>query len=89
MPRKPDTIETTLIVLELMRRIPVNRKISARDLHRQLQDIGIERDIRSIQRLRGFSLAHYDDSGRFGFSDGKRVRLSLQQSRTPNSSNSG
>lgn len=36
--------------LELLRRIPRNRKVTAQELHSQLTDAGFKRDLRSIQR---------------------------------------
>ena len=50
MSKRPDTKETVQLALELMRRIPRNRKITADELRKQLQDAGIVRDLRSIQR---------------------------------------
>ncbi len=43
-------METTLLAIELLRRIPRNRKITASELHQQLRDAGIVRDVRTIQR---------------------------------------
>ena len=48
---RPDSLETTLLALEILRRIPRRNKITAKQLHQQLQDAGLERDLRSIQRL--------------------------------------
>ncbi len=50
MAKRSDTLETVLLALELMRRIPRGRKVTASELHRQLKDAGIERDLRTIQR---------------------------------------
>lgn len=50
MPKRPDTTETTLVALELLRRIPRTRKITSKELQQQLQDAGIVRDLRTIQR---------------------------------------
>lgn len=50
MPTRPEALDTALIYLEILRRIPKNHKTTAQDIHRQLADIGIERDERSIQR---------------------------------------
>lgn len=50
MPKRPDTRETTLLALELMRRIPRNRTVTAKELHEQLADTEVGRDIRTIQR---------------------------------------
>lgn len=50
MSKRPDTLETTRIALELLRRIPRNRRITAVELHEQLKNAGLERDLRTIQR---------------------------------------
>ncbi|MGO4330150.1 helix-turn-helix transcriptional regulator [Cupriavidus sp. M-11] len=50
MPKRSDTIETVLLALELLRRIPRGRKISAPELHEQLSNTGHARDLRTIQR---------------------------------------
>lgn len=42
--------EKIMLPLELLRRIPRGRKVTAEQLHQQLSDAGIKRDIRSIQR---------------------------------------
>lgn len=49
--KKPDTFETLLLTLELLRRIPRGRKVNTRQLLQELQACGYERDERSIQRL--------------------------------------
>lgn len=59
MSKRPDTQETVQLALELMRRIPRNRKITAEELRRQLQDAGIIRDLRSIQRQLKTLSAHF------------------------------
>lgn len=43
-------METVRLTLELLRRIPRNRKITARELHEQLANEGYDRDVRTIQR---------------------------------------
>lgn len=48
---RSDTLETTLLALEILRRIPRKRQTTAKELHQQLSDLGLERDLRSIQRL--------------------------------------
>ncbi len=50
MAKRSDTIETVVLALELLRRIPRNRKISASELHEQLANAGVSRDLRTIQR---------------------------------------
>ncbi len=47
---RPDNQETLVFALELLRRIPRQRKITARDLHRQLQESGLKKGLRSVQR---------------------------------------
>ncbi len=50
MPRRPDALESLQIALELVRRIPKGRTVTASELQRQLADAGYERDMRTIQR---------------------------------------
>lgn len=50
MPKRPDTLETTVLALELLRRIPRTRKITSAELHEQLWYAGIQRDRRTVQR---------------------------------------
>jgi len=60
MAKRPDTLETVLLAIELLRRIPRNRKITASDLHQQLKNTGIERDLRTIQRQLEMLSAHFE-----------------------------
>ncbi|MGD9775177.1 helix-turn-helix transcriptional regulator [Diaphorobacter sp.] len=60
MAQRPDTLETALLMVELLRRIPRGRKITARELHQQLKDAGFERDLRSIQRQLEILSEHFD-----------------------------
>jgi len=50
MPKRPDNLETVRLALELLRRIPRNRKVTAGELQAELADAGIERDVRTVQR---------------------------------------
>jgi len=50
MPRRPDALESLQIALELVRRIPKGRTVTAAELQQQLADAGYERDMRTIQR---------------------------------------
>lgn len=59
MARRASTQETLALSLELLKRIS-KRKVTARELHQQLKDIGIERDIRSIQRNLEMLCEHFD-----------------------------
>ena len=51
MPQRPDTLETTLLAVELLRHIPRKHKITAKELQQKLHNAGMERDLRSVQRL--------------------------------------
>jgi len=50
MPKRPDSLETLQIALELIQRIPKGRTVTAAELRQQLSDAGFERDMRTIQR---------------------------------------
>lgn len=60
MSKRPDTKETVLLALELMRRIPRSRKVSAKELHEQLADTEVGRDLRTIQRQLEMLSDHFD-----------------------------
>ena len=51
MAKRAKTHDTLTLALELLRRIPKNRKVTAKELHSELKHLGMERDERSIQRL--------------------------------------
>jgi predicted DNA-binding transcriptional regulator YafY len=58
--KRPDTLETARLAVELMRRIPRGRKVTATELHRQLKDAGIDRDLRTIQRQLDMLSEHFE-----------------------------
>lgn len=60
MPKRPDTLETVLLVLELLRRIPRSRKVTATELHEQLAEAGLARDLRTIQRQLEMISEHFE-----------------------------
>lgn len=60
MTKRPDTFNTTVLSIELMRRVPRGRKVTATELHRQLQDAGIDRDLRTIQRQMEMLTSHFE-----------------------------
>jgi predicted DNA-binding transcriptional regulator YafY len=60
MPKRPDPLETLQLALELLRRIPKGRTITATELRLQLRDAGFEREPRSIQRLLETLTEFYD-----------------------------
>ena len=50
MGKRSDTLETALLAIEMLRRVPRGRKITASELHQQLKEAGFDRDLRTIQR---------------------------------------
>jgi predicted DNA-binding transcriptional regulator YafY len=50
MPKRPDALESLQMALEMVRRIPKGRSVTAHELQQQLADAGFERDMRTIQR---------------------------------------
>ncbi|MCF8210409.1 MAG: WYL domain-containing protein [Rhodoferax sp.] len=60
MPRRPDNLETLHLSLELLKRIPRQRKIDSRELQIQLKEAGFERDMRTIQRQLESLCQHFD-----------------------------
>ena len=60
MARRSDTLETVRLAIELLRRIPRRRKVTASELHAQLADAGITRDLRTVQRQLEMLSEHYD-----------------------------
>lgn len=60
MSPRPDNLATLLLALELLKRIPRTRKITATELHAQLTSAGIQRDLRTIQRQLELLSAHFD-----------------------------
>lgn len=60
MATRPDTLNTTILAIELLRRIPRNRKVTAAELHDQLQHAGHGRDLRTIQRQLEMLCEHFD-----------------------------
>ena len=60
MPRRPDNLETLHLSLELLKRIPRQRKIDSRELQSQLKEAGYDRDMRTIQRQLESLCQHFD-----------------------------
>ncbi|MBV2209613.1 MAG: WYL domain-containing protein [Thermomonas sp.] len=60
MAKRSDTLETVLLAVELLRRIPRSRKVTASELHQQLKDAGIDRDLRTIQRQLEMLSEHFE-----------------------------
>ena len=60
MAKRSDTLETVLLAVELLRRIPRGRKVTASELHLQLKDAGIDRDLRTIQRQLEMLSEHFE-----------------------------
>jgi len=60
MSRKPNSLETVRMTLELLKRIPRTGKVSAPELHQQLSDTGLQRDLRTVQRQLDELSQHFD-----------------------------
>lgn len=60
MSRRSNNLETLHLCLELLKRIPRQRKIDSRELQIQLREAGYERDIRTIQRQLESLCLHFD-----------------------------
>ncbi|MDF2154517.1 WYL domain-containing protein [Vibrio sp. CAU 1672] len=60
MAKKSSTQESLALAFELLKRIPKSHQVTARELHQQLHQIGIERDLRSIQRNLEMLCEHFD-----------------------------
>ena len=74
MAKRSDTIETVILALEILRRIPKGTKrITARELHEELLNAGFKRDLRTIQRhlddlSKHFQIVRDDRSKPYGYS---------------------
>lgn len=91
MGKRPDTLETTLLAVELMRRIPRGRKITASELHGQLKAAGMERELRTIQRQLEVLSEHFeierDDSSKpYGYRWLEQARALAVPNLTPQES---
>jgi predicted DNA-binding transcriptional regulator YafY len=60
MAKRSDTTETVLLALEVLRRIPRNGKVSATQIHEQLEGIEFKRDLRTIQRQLEMLSKHFE-----------------------------
>jgi hypothetical protein len=60
MAKRTNSVDTTFFSLELLRRIPCSQRITAHELHQQLMDAGIERNVRTIQRQLERLSQHFD-----------------------------
>ncbi|WP_318445140.1 helix-turn-helix transcriptional regulator [Photobacterium leiognathi] len=60
MTSKKSTQETLTLAFEILKRIPRHKKVTAPELHIQLQEIGINRSIRTIQRNLEMLSEHFD-----------------------------
>ncbi|MGR5194778.1 helix-turn-helix transcriptional regulator [Vibrio rotiferianus] len=60
MAKKSSTQESLALAFEILKRIPKSHQVTAKELHQQLQHIGIERDLRTIQRNLEMLCDHFD-----------------------------
>lgn len=72
MSKRPESLETLRLLLEILKRIPKRGLISAPELHRQLVEAGLNRDLRTIQRQldmlsQNFDIERDDRSRPYGY----------------------
>ena len=60
MAKRSDTGETLILALELLKRIPKNSYVTTKQLHEQLTEISVVRDIRTIQRHLDLLSEHFN-----------------------------
>lgn len=60
MAKKSGTKDSVVLALELLKRIPKSYQVTAKELHAQLTEIGIQRDLRTIQRNLEMLCDHFD-----------------------------
>ncbi|EGQ7973134.1 WYL domain-containing protein [Vibrio parahaemolyticus] len=60
MAKRASTHESLVVAFELLKRIPKSHQVTARELHQQLEHIGIERELRTIQRNLELLCEHFD-----------------------------
>lgn len=60
MAKRTDTMDTVLLTLQLLKRIPRGRKVTAAELQAQLADVGFVRDLRTVQRQLEVVCDHFD-----------------------------
>ncbi|MER1968775.1 WYL domain-containing protein [Castellaniella sp. GW247-6E4] len=91
MAKRSDTLDTALLAVELLRRIPRGRKVTVNELHRQLEEAGIYRDLRTIQRQMKMLSEHFeiecdDRSKPYGYRWLDRARVLAVPTLTPQES---
>lgn len=60
MAKRASTHESLALAFEMLKRIPRSYKVTATELHEQLSQVGIVRDIRTIQRNLEMLCEHFD-----------------------------
>lgn len=60
MAKRTSTHESLIVAFELLKRIPKSHQVTARELHQQLKHIGIERELRTVQRNLELLCEHFD-----------------------------
>ncbi len=60
MVKRVSTQESLVIAFEILKRIPKSYQITAKELHKQLVEIGLQRDLRSVQRTLEMLCGHFD-----------------------------
>lgn len=91
MGKRATTADTLTMALELMRRIPRRRKVTAQELRDQLEAIGIVRDLRTIQRqlqmlVENFDISCDDRTHPYGYSWNGEAKVFAVPNLTPQES---
>ena len=60
MASRGSNLEGVILSLEILKRIPRRSKITAVEIRQQLQEVGLERDLRTIQRLLEALSSHFE-----------------------------
>ncbi len=60
MAKRTSTSESLVVAFELLKRIPRSHHVTARELHRQLNEVGIARELRTVQRSLEMLCEHFE-----------------------------
>jgi predicted DNA-binding transcriptional regulator YafY len=91
MAKRSDALDTAILLVEILKRIPKRYKVTAPELQKQLANEGFERDLRTIQRhldtlAEYFELERDDTSKPFGYRWLERAKGISLPSLTPQES---
>ncbi|MCA0936658.1 WYL domain-containing protein [Vibrio alginolyticus] len=60
MAKRASTQESLVIAFEILKRIPKSHQTTAKELHKQLEEIGLKRELRTVQRTLEMLCEHFD-----------------------------